>query len=109
LAKVLKPSGKAAKLKAILKAGGYSFSFTMPTAGKLVIAWFATVKGKHILVASAKVVSRAAGKARVRLKLTSKGRKLFTAHKTVKIAINATFTPQGGTPTKRRRTTTLKR
>jgi hypothetical protein len=108
VSKVLKPSGKAAKLKAILKARGYSFSFTAPSGGKLVIDWFATVKGKQILVASASVVIHAAGKVTVKLKLSSKGRGLLKAAKTVKIATKATFTPTGGTPTESTKTTTLK-
>jgi hypothetical protein len=108
VSKLLKPSGKAATLKAILKAGGYSFSFTAPSAGKLVIDWFTTVKGKQVMVASATMVFHAAGKATVKLKLSSKGRKLLKAAKTVKIATKATFTPTGGTPTESTKTTTLK-
>jgi Bacterial Ig-like domain (group 3)/PKD domain len=108
LSKVLAPSGKAAKLKAILKTGGYSFSFTAPSAGKLVIDWFTTVKGKQVLVASASAEFHAAGKTKVRLKLTSKGRELLKAHKSVKITAKATFTPTGGVPTQSTRTTTLK-
>jgi hypothetical protein len=108
VSKVLKPSGKAATLKAILKAGSYSFSFTAPSAGRLVIDWFATVRGKQVLVASASVVFHAPGKATVKLKLSSKGRRLLKAAKTVKIATKATFTPTGGTPTESTKTTTLK-
>jgi hypothetical protein len=108
VSKVLKPSGKAATLKAILKAGGYSFSFTAPSAGRLVIDWFATVRGKQVLVASASVVFHATGKATVKLKLSSKGRRLLKAAKTVKIATKATFTPTGGAPTESTKATTLK-
>ena len=109
LSKVLKPSGKAAKRKAILKAGGYSFSFTAPSAGKLVIRWYATVNGKHVLVASASVGFHAAGNATVKLKLTSKGRKLLKTSKRVKITTQAKFTPTGDTTTSQTKTTTLKR
>jgi hypothetical protein len=108
LSKVLKPSGKAAKLKAIVKAGGYSVSFTAPSGGKLVINWFATVKGKQVLVAAANVVFRQSGKTTVKLKLTGKGRKLLKAGKSVKITTKATFTATGGTPTTSSKTTTLK-
>jgi hypothetical protein len=108
LSKVLKPSGKAAKLKAIVKAGGYKFKFTAPGAGKLVIDWYAKVKGKKVLVASSSVVFHQAGKATVKLKLTGKGRKLFKAGKSVKITTKATFTPTGGTATSSSKITTLK-
>jgi PKD repeat protein len=108
LSKLLKPSGKSAKLKAILKAGGYSFSFTAPSAGKLVIDWFATVRGKQVLVAAASVVFNAAGKATVKLKLTSQGRKLLHVGKAVKIATTARFTPTGGTRTTSTKISTLK-
>jgi hypothetical protein len=82
--------------------------FTAPSAGKLVIDWFAKVKGKQVLVASASVVFHQAGKVTVKLKLTGKGRKLLRAGKSVKITTKATFTPSGGTPTTSTRTTTLK-
>jgi len=109
LSKVLKPSGKTATTKAILKARGYSFSFAAPSAGTLVIDWYATVKHKQVLVATASVVFHAAGKATAKVKLTGKGRKLLTAGKSVKISTKATFTPVGGTTTSSTKTTTLKR
>jgi hypothetical protein len=108
LSKVLKPSGKTATTKAIVKAGGYKVSFTAPSAGKLVIDWFATVKGKQVLVASASVVFHAAGKATVKLKLTGKGRKLLKAGHRVKITTKATFRPTGSSATTSSKTTTLK-
>jgi hypothetical protein len=49
-----------------------------------------------------------ARKATVKLQLTSKGRKLLKAGKSVKITTNATFTPTGGTPTSTTSTTALK-
>jgi hypothetical protein len=109
LSKVLKPSGKAARLKAIVKAGGYSFSFTAPSAGMLVVGWYASVKGKKVLVASASVLFRQARKATVKLKLTGKGRQLLKSSKRVKITAKATFTPTGGTTTSSTKTTALKR
>ena len=40
LSTVLKPSGKTATTKAIIKSGGFSFSFSVPSASKLVIDWY---------------------------------------------------------------------
>ena len=108
LSKLLKPSGKAATLKAIVKARGFSFSFTAPSAGSLVIDWFTTVKRKQVLVASASVSFHRAGRATVTLKLTGKGRTLLTTGKSIKVATKATFTPTGHTPTTSTSTTTLK-
>jgi hypothetical protein len=109
LSKVLAPSGKGAKLKAILKAHGYSFRFSAPSAGKLVIDWFKTVHHKRVLLGSASGTFHAAGKFVLKLKLTSKGRALLKAAKTVKITTTAKFTPAGGSSITRTKTSTLKR
>lgn len=108
LSKVLKPSGKAARIKAIVKAGGYRFTFTAPSAGELGVTWYATVKGKHVVVASARVVFPQAGKATVKLKLTGTGRKLLKAGECVKANTKATFIPSGGVATNRTESFTLK-
>ena len=70
-----------------------------------MISWFATVKGKQVLVASANVVFRATGRATVKVKLTSKGRQLFKVGKKLKITISTAFTPTGGATTRSTRST----
>ena len=109
LSQVLKPSGKGAKTEAILKAGGYSFSFTAPSAGKLVIDWYATQRGKHVLVASGSEVFYAARSGMVKLRLTAKGRKLLNGSKSKRLTTKASFTTSGGTMTTRTETFTVKR
>ena len=116
LRSVLKPRGKAAKIGRLLKHGGYSFSFTAPSAGRLVIRWYLVRKGAHVatakkpvLVASASVVFQKAGKATIKVSLTGKGRKLLKHAKRIKLIAKATFTPAGGRATSTTKTITLKR
>ncbi|MGO9788742.1 MAG: hypothetical protein ACLP8S_04185 [Solirubrobacteraceae bacterium] len=109
LSNVLTPSGKAAKIAAIVNAGGCPFSFTAPAAGKLVLDWYATVNGKQTLIASVSVVFHQARKTTVKITLKGKGRKLLKASKTLKITASATFTPAGGTPTSTTKELTIKR
>ncbi len=108
LDRMLKPSGKAARIVAILRAGGYAYTFTAPSAGTLVVAWYATVKGKKILVALMKRVIHLPGKAREKLKLTSKGRRLLKTVAKAKILGTAVFTPTSTTSTTASRRFTLK-
>jgi hypothetical protein len=109
LDRVLAPSGKAARIAAILKAGGYAYTFTAPGAGSLVVDWYATVKRKKVLVAVTSRVIHSAGKASEKLKLTSKGRELLKTTRRLKILSTATFTPTGTTSTTAIRAFTLKR
>jgi hypothetical protein len=109
LARTLKPSGKAARLRTLVKARGYKLTFAAPGAGRLAIDWFAKPKGKTLLVASATIVFHSGAKQPVRVNLTPKGRKLLQHAKRVKITIKATFTPTGGATTTSTKTVTLKR
>lgn len=85
LLKELAPSGRAAKIRAILHRGGYSFSIRARGAGRAVISWYYVVKGAHIargkpkpvLVATAKKTFTAAGTAKITLKLTKTGKQLL--------------------------------
>jgi len=109
LAAVLRPSGKTAEIAPIVKAGGDKLSFTAPGVGKLVIKWYARVRGRPTLIASGSVWFRRAGKANMKLKLTSQGIKLLKAGKSVKITTTASFTPSGGTSTSSTKIGTLHR
>ncbi len=112
----LAPTGKAAKLTALLKAGGYSFSFQAPSAGTLVISWYQVPKGAHVsakakpvLVATGRTSFSKAGRARVTVKLTAKGKRLLEHAKPIKLSAKDTFTPGGKTPISAVRTFVLKR
>ena len=81
-------------------AGGYTFSFTAPSAGHLMISWYYVPKGAHLakakkpeLVAAAGATFHHAGKAHVKLTLTGKGRKLLRGAKHLKLTTKARFAP----------------
>ncbi|MGA2010991.1 MAG: IPT/TIG domain-containing protein [Solirubrobacteraceae bacterium] len=118
LAKVLAPSGRAAKITALLKAGGFTFTFSAPGAGKLVLDWYFVPKGARIptakkatpvLVASATILVRAAGSVKATMKLTSSGRSLLKKSKSLKLTATASYTPTGSSPTSSTETFTIDR
>jgi hypothetical protein len=47
LGHVVMPSGKKARIDALLEAGSYTFRLTPPSAGKLTIIWSDTVRVGH--------------------------------------------------------------
>jgi hypothetical protein len=83
LAHLLAPSGRNAKIGALLKHGGFVYSFNALSAGQLSVSWYFLPKGAHlarakpVLAASGKVSSASAGAAKLTLKLTAKGRGLL--------------------------------
>lgn len=91
----LAASGKAAAIPALLKNHGYRFAFTAPSAGKLVVSWYATIKHKQVLVAKASTTIRGAGKAIVKVTLTGAGRKLLKKSSHVALTADGTFTAAG--------------
>jgi hypothetical protein len=91
-------TGKNARIRALLKNGGYKFRFSFPGAGKLVIDWYAKSKGRRTLIASA---AASYTKGTVKLKLDKTGRKLLKNAQKLKVTEKASFTPTSG------RTTTL--
>jgi hypothetical protein len=104
LKKVLVPTGKLAKIAALVKHGGYTFSFAAPSAGRLVLDWYFVPAGAHVtrgtkpkpvLVASVTVAVHKSGKVKVKLKLTSQGRKLLKSAGREKLTVKASFAPTG--------------
>lgn len=118
LSKVLKPSGKTATTKAIIKSGGFSFSFSVPSAGKLVIDWYYLPSGaklakkakqRPVLVGAGQRTFSAAGTAMIKIKLTAAGKSLLKHATQVKLTAKGTFTPTGKTAITATRTFVLKR
>jgi hypothetical protein len=111
------PKGKSAKIGAILKAGGYTFTATAPSPGTLSLSWYSVPKGAHavagkpkaVLVASVKRTVTKAGRVRPKLKLTKKGRKLLKKARTLKLTAKQSFKPTGGRTTTVRKTFKLRR
>jgi hypothetical protein len=125
LDKVLAPSGSAARIKALLKDGGYTFVFNAPSAGKLALAWYQVPKGarvpdareakakpkpKPVLVASVSAKIHKAGKIKVKIKLSRIGRKLLkSTGRRLKLTGQDSFTPAGAKQTTVRRTFSVRR
>jgi inosine-uridine nucleoside N-ribohydrolase len=96
LVKALAAHGNGARIGALLKHRGYSFSFAAPSRGRLVISWHRASKhGKKVLVASVTVAFHKAGTARIKLVLTGQGRKLLNGASNVKLIAKGSFTPFG--------------
>jgi hypothetical protein len=99
----LTPSGKTAKIAALLKAGGFLGPFQALEAGTAVIDWYqlppgaklAKAKVKPILVAAGQMTFSAAGTGMIKVKLTTAGTRLLKHAKSLKLTAKGTFIPTG--------------
>jgi hypothetical protein len=102
------PSGKTARIAAVLKASGYAYAFRALEAGKAAVSWYQVPLGAHlarvgrkpkpVLVASGRLSFTAARTAMLKVTLTATGRKLLkrSEHtKRIHLSVKATFTPAG--------------
>jgi hypothetical protein len=113
----LTPSGKAAKIAALLKSGVFSVPFKAVEAGKAVIDWYevpagaklAKSKAKPVLVASGQMTFATPGSAKVKVKLTAAGKLLLKHAKQLKLTAKGVFTPTGKGAITASRTFTIKR
>jgi IPT/TIG domain/Bacterial Ig-like domain len=99
------PSGRAARIGALLRTGTYSQRLRAPEAGTAVIKWYylprgakLNGKGKHapVLVASGSLGFRAAGTAVLKIRLTRAGKGLLRHARSIRLTATCTFTPRGG-------------
>ncbi len=100
------PAGRAGRIAAILKAGGYALMFDAPESGTALVSWYLLPAGAHlasarhartpVLIASGRRSFSAAGAQRVLLKLTAAGKALLRHARRVKLTAKGTFTPTGG-------------
>ena len=106
LGQQLVPSGRAATIGALLKAGGLTMPFTALEAGRLVVDWYAVPTGaklakyskaKPVLVASGQMTFSGAKTGKVKVKLTEAGRPLLRHTNRIKLQATGTFMPTGGT------------
>jgi hypothetical protein len=107
LGQQLVPSGKAAKIGALLKNGGLTMPFKALEAGMFVVGWYEASAGaklaKHskaklVLVASGQMTFSTAGTGKLKMRLTAAGRKLLKHAKTVKLTARGVFAPTDGVP-----------
>ncbi len=115
LAEHLIPSGKRAKIAAVLKGNVYAVSFRALEAGKAVIDWYQVPAGAHlaakkpVLIATGKLAFSKAGIGEIEVKLTSAGKSILKHVKQLKLTAKGIFTPPGSTPITALRTFTLRR
>ena len=102
----LAPHGKLAKIAALLKHRGYTFTFKALSAGRVLIRWYGVPKGAHlasgkpkpkpVLVAIGRKTFTAAGAATIKIALTAAGKPLLKRAKHLKLTAKGVFTLAGG-------------
>jgi hypothetical protein len=114
----LLPAGKGAKLGALLGSRGLSISFRAPTAGKLVVSWSEVPDARGVpgrtstaalVVATGSVSFSALEVKKVRIELTSAGKRVLGRAGRIKLLARASFTPTGEAPVVSARTFELNR
>lgn len=102
LAKSLVLSGPAATITQLLKHDGLLITFAAPSAGHLVISWYAAAKtarshaSQQALVASLSAHVSSSRKIQAKIRLTGEGRKLLRHATRVTLVERGSFTPTGG-------------
>jgi hypothetical protein len=118
LASELTPSGKAAKIAAVRKRGGFALAFRALEAGTAVVNWYQVPLGarlakktraKPVLVAFGRLTFPTAGTATMKIKLTAAGKRLMKRVARLKLTAMGTFTPTSPPPITVMRTFVLKR
>ncbi len=102
----LTPKRASARRASVLRSDGYTLIVSAPERGTEVMSWYvvphgskhARRKAKPVLVASGRVAFAAAGKKKLKLRLTSAGRSLLKRSRSLRLTATATFTPHGRTP-----------
>jgi hypothetical protein len=113
----LTPTGRRAKIGALLRAGGYSARFGALSAGTLTISWYFVPKGARVARAKPKPTLVASGRARfsapgtlaVKIQLTARGRQLLRHAKRLKITAKGGFTQSAALSVSALATFTLRR
>ncbi len=112
---LLAPSGKNAKIAAVLKHGGYTLPFSALSPGQLTISWYLVPKGAHVAKAKPTLVARgqvdlsAAGGSKLVIKLTSKGRALLKHAHEIKLTALGSMAGAGGVQVSATKAFVLKR
>ena len=99
-----------------MKTGAFTQSLTTLAGGTIVIRWYylppgarLAAKPKPILVATGRQTLSAAGTVKIKIELTSAGKKRLKKAKRIKLTAQCTFTPTGGTPVVSTKAFVLKR
>ena len=96
LSTLLAPTGAAARIGTLLKAGGYSRVVAMPAASHLQISWYQTGRRSRVLLARVETAVATPHRVRVTIILTRTGRRsLAGAGNRVSITAHGTLTVAG--------------
>ena len=118
LATAISPANADRRIEELLRHAGYHFTFHAPSPGRLVIEWHHQPMRRTpspggrtapILVADAHASWRQAGRARVAVRVTARGRSLLRGAARERLTVTATFTPAGESPMTATRVVTLRR
>ena len=99
------PSGKSAKIAAILRLDAYDKAVRAPEAGALRVRWYYLPRGaklggqgRHapVLIASGTVTFHAAQAARLSIHLTAVGRRMLLGTSQLRLTDTCSFVPVGG-------------
>lgn len=109
---LLRPRGRDGRLKAVLRHGGYTFTYHALESGRVTIDWYRiTGRGKHRhqhLVARGSARVSGARAVHVRVRLTRYGRVLLEHARRLRLTTVVRFTPTGGRTVTHRRAFTLR-
>lgn len=116
LRRALKPVGRGARIRTLLKRGGYTFTFKAPTAGKVVIEWLGRARSAHdakvtkpVIVAIGRARFSKPERVRITIRLTSAGRRMLKHARSVRLTAKGIYTPKGGSPVTATRSFKLRR
>ena len=118
LAGEIAPTGRSARIAALLKRGGFTISFRALEPGTAAIDWYEVPHGskvakntrpKPVLVGAGRLRFAAAGTANIRIRLTGAGKRLLSHSRQLRLTARGTFTPTGETPVTATRTFLLRR
>ncbi len=113
VSRVLVPTGRAARIGALLSHGGYSVLFDAPGAGRLTVSWQLKPRGARgkpsVLIAKLSVSVRHAGVTKVKIKLTRRYRRLLAVSQRATVVAKGRFTPSGRPATSVTKRFTLRR
>jgi hypothetical protein len=115
LSSSLAVGGAAARISAVLKHGGFAAPGSAAAPGTVTITWYSVPAGAHlaratkpIMIAQGSHTFSTAGKASIKVRLTSRGRALLKRSKRVKLTAVGTFAPTHGTKSSKQKSFTLK-
>jgi hypothetical protein len=96
-----------ARIRALLRARGYTAVFNAPAAGTLQVRWLAMSDHRSRLVAYARRRLTAKGRTLIRIEITPLGLQLLRADKRLRLTATGTFAPVSGATISASRTITL--